>query len=79
MTTYQCDSCREEMPGGAVGTSFLVRGSNGRTDHFCSNACLTAYVNTHNAETLLTGRVIIGAICVATLFAHLIIALATSH
>lgn len=79
MTVYQCDSCGEQMPGGAAGTSFLVRGMTGRTDHFCSNACLAAFVNTHNSKTRLTGRVIIGAICIATLAVHTLIALASSH
>ncbi len=44
MTTYQCDTCDGETPGGAAGTSFLVR-PNGTTFHFCSSACLRAYVN----------------------------------
>lgn len=44
MTVYQCDSCDGEHPGGAQGTCFLVL-PNGRTNHFCSRACLRAYVN----------------------------------
>lgn len=44
MTIYICDSCGAETPGGARGTSFLVR-PDGKTDHFCSSACLRAYAN----------------------------------
>lgn len=44
MTVYQCDSCDSDAPGGVRGTSFLVR-PDGQTYHFCSGACLRAYVN----------------------------------
>lgn len=44
MTIYECDSCGGETPGGAIGTTFLVK-SDAHTLHFCSSACLRAHVN----------------------------------
>ncbi len=44
MTVYQCDTCDGETPGGARGSTFLVH-PDGKTSHFCSGACLRAYVN----------------------------------
>jgi hypothetical protein len=44
MTVFLCDSCSRQFPGGSEGSTFLVR-PNGRTDHFCSNACLRAFTN----------------------------------
>lgn len=71
MTTYQCDTCDGEAPGGSAGTAFLVMPS-GKTNHFCSNACLRAFVN--NAPQQISHRVIIGAIMLATLIGHAVIA-----
>jgi hypothetical protein len=44
VTIYRCDTCDGETPASAVGSSFLVL-PDGKTDHFCSQACLRAHVN----------------------------------
>lgn len=44
MSSFLCDTCDAEYPGGASGTSLLVV-TDGRTCRFCSGACLRAHVN----------------------------------
>ena len=44
MTIYECDACTREFPGGCKGSSFLVL-PDGKTSHFCSGACIRAYVH----------------------------------
>lgn len=66
MTTYQCDTCTGEASGGAAGTSFLVN-PDGRTEHFCSQACLRAFVNRQEmgfSVYLIIGPIIGGALVI---------------
>lgn len=74
MTVYQCDVCDGDFPGGAKGSTFLVKNPSAATSHFCSGACLRAYVNGQPLPSRRKERIIYyGAGVIAGLIAEFIV------
>lgn len=72
MSVYQCDGCDNDFPGSAPGSSFVVRGGTGKTNHFCSSACLRAWTNDQPAPTNPVPIVVL--VMTATIVIHAILA-----
>lgn len=64
---YDCAVCDKPFPGGAKGSTFLVK-PDGRTDHLCSHACLAAHVNSEPRPVPAT--VICAVMMAGTLILH---------